>query len=105
MDGIQPYPGPPRTPSLHPQVHPYPVVGAPPAAAVKAPSDYLRALRRRVWAVLAIGVPLSMLGGVVVARLPNVYQAKAQILITPPQFDPVLATLVAKDTGHHEAEK
>ena len=65
----------------------------------KGSSDYLRALRRRTWLVLAIGVTLSVAGAVLVVRLPAVYRATAQISIEPPAYDPVLSTLVSHDMG------
>ncbi len=91
MEGLQAYNGPPRVPNLHTHhVSPKPT---------KAASDYFRAVRRRVWLVLAIAVPLSILGGIWTARQPNVYTVKSQILIEPPSFDPHLAALIAKDSG------
>lgn len=93
MDGIQAYAGATRP---HPQSTP--VFSAAPSAA-KSPADYIRALRRRFWLVLAIGVPLSILGGIWTVRQPNVYMAKTQILIEPPQFDPYLSTLVSQQVG------
>ena len=64
MDGIQPYVAPTRAavPAMSmamPAVDP---------TQVKAPSDYLRAVRRRIWLVLAIGVPLSVLAAVVAMK-------------------------------------
>src|SRR4051794_5313434 len=97
MDGIQPYTGPARPSGL-----PATTVNH---SATKSPSDYLRALRRRVWLVLAIAVPLSIAGAVWIARLPDVYCAKTQILIEPPQFDPYLSTLVTHDVGRRDPEQ
>ena len=56
MDGIQTYAGTarPLVATLHPP-------GASPSA-VKAPSDYLRAIRRRIWLVLAGADKASALG-------------------------------------------
>src|SRR5262245_10861891 len=101
MDGIQPYARSGRVPNLPVTNHAHAV----PQPAVKQPSDYFRALRRRVWMVLAIGVPLTILSGIFVAYQPNVYCAKTQILIQPPEFDPILATLVAKDGGPINGER
>ncbi len=51
MDGtIQGYTGPPRSPQLQ-----NPTASAAPGG--KGPSDYLQALKRRIWFVLAVGVP------------------------------------------------
>ncbi|WP_422930966.1 GumC family protein [Singulisphaera sp. PoT] len=100
MEGLQAYAGPPRPPSLpahnyhHQQQHHHATTKP-----SKAPADYFRAIRRRVWLVLAIAAPLSILGGIWTARQPNVYSVKAQILIQPPTFDPHLSALIAKDSG------
>jgi len=106
MDGIQGYSGPSRTPSpLHAQVI---SMGAPHSGNAhptgKTPSDYLRALRRRFWVVLAIGVPLSVMSGILIAFQPNIYSAQAQIVIEPPHFDPVLSSLVSREVGHQSPE-
>ena len=101
MDGIQPYVSSPPRVSVP---HALPLV----ATVSKSPSDYLRAVRRRVWIILAVGVPLGILGAVWVVRQPNVYRAPAQITIEPPQFDPVLSTLLSHEVGrgdHEAAEK
>src|SRR4051812_11626551 len=98
MDGIQPYARSGRVPSLpvaNPVTHP----------TAKQPSDYFRALRRRVWMVLAIGVPLTILSGIFVAYQPNVYCAKTQILIQAPEFDPILATLGSREGGPINSER
>lgn len=104
MDGIQPYvaPGTPRHaayPGPAPVSHQAHGVGG---SAEKAPSDYVRALRRRAWLVMAIGVPLSVLGALWVVRQQNVYRASAQILIEPPQFDPVLSGLLTTSVGQRD---
>ncbi|WP_406700367.1 polysaccharide biosynthesis tyrosine autokinase [Singulisphaera sp. Ch08] len=97
MDGtIQGYAGPLRSPNLQ--------NASPHSPAGKSASDYLRALRRRVWFVLAIGVPLSILCGIAIAYQPNVYSAKTQIAIEAPQFDPVLSSLVSPTVGHQSHE-
>ncbi len=54
--------------------------------------------------MLAVGVPLAVAGAAWVVRMPNIYRASAQILIEPPQFDPVLSTLLSTSVGHHDAE-
>ena len=96
MDGIQRY-----------AAHPFPAhtQPAPPdPASVKAPSDYLRALRRRFWVVFTIGVPLGVAATVWVLRQPAVYEAEAMVFIEPPQHDPVLAALLSKDVGRRDPE-
>ncbi|MGE3819517.1 MAG: GumC family protein [Isosphaeraceae bacterium] len=97
MDGIQPYH---QGASVNARPVATPVTATPvnPAAA-KTPSDYLRALRRRFWAVLMVAVPLAVAATVWVLRMPAVYQAEAMVLIEPPQIDPVLSTLVSRDVG------
>jgi capsular exopolysaccharide synthesis family protein len=99
MDGTQSFAAPPRLPAV-----PSPSAPVTNPAAAKAPSDYVRALRRRVWLVLAVGVPLSVLAAVWAVRQPPVYRASAQIFIEPPQYDPVLSTLVHHDLGRRDAE-
>jgi capsular exopolysaccharide synthesis family protein len=101
MDGIQPYSAPPRTPAV---AHAAAANPAANPAAVKAPSDYARALRRRVWLVVMVGVPLSVAAAVWAVRQPPVYKAVTQIKIEPPQFDPVVSTLVSEKIGKHDAE-
>ncbi|SIN92059.1 capsular exopolysaccharide family [Singulisphaera sp. GP187] len=97
MDGtIQGYAGPPRSPNFQ--------TAPTQSNAGKSASDYLRALRRRIWFVLAIGVPLSILCGIVIAYQPNVYSAKTQIAIEAPHFDPVLSSLVSPTVGHEAPE-
>jgi succinoglycan biosynthesis transport protein ExoP len=81
MDGIRTYKGYPAPPS--------PLRAAPTSlainpAAVKTTSNYVRALRRRVWAVLALAVPLAIAVSIYVLRLPPVYLAKAEIEIRDP---------------------
>lgn len=97
MDGtIQGYAGPPRSSSTQ---NP-----APHSPAGKSASDYLRALRRRIWFVLAISVPLSILCGIAIAYQPNIYSAKTQIAIVAPEFDPVLSSLVSPTVGNQPHE-
>ena len=62
--------------------------GAPPAvnpAAVKTTSNYLKALKRRFWVVLAVAVPLAITTSILVLRLPPVYVVRAEIEINPPE--------------------
>jgi polysaccharide biosynthesis transport protein len=99
MDGIQHYAAAP----LRPQAVPASIASLNPAV-VKSPSDYLRALRRRIWLVLAVGVPMSVGASVWAVRQAPVYRAVAQIQIEPPQYDPVLSTLVSHEVGRHDPE-
>jgi capsular exopolysaccharide synthesis family protein len=71
-------------------------------AAVKTTSNYVQALRRRFWMVLAVAVPLAIASSILVLRMPSIYQAKAEIKITPPEIEPWLSTLVSHDTGRHD---
>jgi capsular exopolysaccharide synthesis family protein len=95
MDGIQPFTGPPRVPAL--------TAPAPDPTLVKTPADYLRSVRRRVWMILAIGVPLSVIAAVMTVRQPNVYRASAEITIEPPQYDPILSSLVSHEIGGRDS--
>jgi succinoglycan biosynthesis transport protein ExoP len=99
MDEIQSYSPNPAVPS------PLRVAAAPPAinpAVVKTPSNYLKALRRRAWVVLAIAVPLSIVACISILRMPPVYIVKAEIEINAPDYDPALATLVSRDIGRRD---
>ena len=99
MDGIQTFKGYPAPPS--PVRAPLAPLAINPAV-VKTPGNYLRALRRRIWVVLAAAIPLAILGSITVLRLPPVYQVKAEIEINPPEFDPALATLVSHEIGRRD---
>jgi succinoglycan biosynthesis transport protein ExoP len=103
MDGIQPLAGHAAPVLARPvsPAHPWAVAPAPPT---KSAGDYLRALRRRVWLVLMIGLVIGMAGTVWTLRRPNVYRASAQILIVPPQFDAALAGIVPHDVGRLDRE-
>jgi capsular exopolysaccharide synthesis family protein len=98
MDGIQPYVAPARGMSSAP-----PTTAADPTQ-VKTLADYLRAVGRRVWLVLAIGVPLSVLGAIVVVKQRSVYRATAEITIDPPQYDKALSTFLAHDVSAGDSE-
>ena len=64
MDGIVPFRGnfaaPRESASRH--APPMPVAASAPInlAAVKSPADYVRAMRRRVWLILAVAVPMAI---------------------------------------------
>jgi capsular exopolysaccharide synthesis family protein len=102
MDAIQTYRGYPA-PSSPMRAAPAPTHLPANPAAVKATADYLRALRRRFWMVLAIAVPMGLLGCIYALRLPPVYLVKAEIEINVPDYDPVLSTLVAHDLSRRDA--
>ncbi len=98
MDGIQAYKGESGPPStlragaraMAPAINP---------AAVKTTSNYVKAVRRRVWVVLAIAVPLGIAVSLLVLRQPNVYLVRAELEINPPDLDPLFAALLSNDTG------
>ena len=61
-------------------------------------------MQRRIWLILAVGVPLSVLVAVVVMKQKSVYRAMADITIDPPQFDQMLSTLVSHSIGARDPE-
>ena len=101
MDEIQTYKGDaalpgtnrPATSGTLPAVNP---------AAVKSTSNYLKALKRRFWVVLAIAVPMGITTSILVLKQPPVYEAKVEIEIKPPELDQWLPTLVATEGGHRD---
>ncbi len=123
MDGIQPYHGQghgmgmapssghPSYPSQGPgrstgwgsQVHANANAAVDPTQ-VKTVGDYFRALKRRSWMVLAIGMPLSILIAFITVKQKNVYRATAEITIDAPQFDKVLSTLVSHEIGNNDSD-
>lgn len=118
MDGIQPFAGPhPPANPTHVAHHPGPIsagLGHPFAAPIptlpaKTPGDYLRAIRRRTWLVVAVGVLLSVAGTLLVLRMPAIYRATAEITIEPPRYDQALGRIIKADTliqtGSEESEK
>jgi succinoglycan biosynthesis transport protein ExoP len=109
MDGIAPIRGRPPAPGSPPVVHrptaSLPFSGAPwPAGqgVQKTAADYLRALRRRIWLVLTVAVPMSIVASTLALRQPRIYQARAEITIDPPQYNPALSTLVSQEIGRHD---
>ncbi len=102
MDGIQAYKGDAVPPSpSRPSTALAPAATNP--AAVKTTSNYLRALVRRFWVVLAVAVPLAVTTSILVLRQPPVYSAKVEIEIKPPELDQWLTTLVATESGRRDA--
>src|SRR5271157_3643476 len=71
-------------------------------AAVKTPSDYIRAMRRRVWLILAVAVPMAIVTSIWALRQPKIYQARAEVTIDPPEFNPLLSTMVSHEIGRHD---
>ncbi len=103
MDGIQPYAGAPRpaTYTTHsPQAFgfgpPLTHVGTLDAVPSKTPADYLRAIKRRAWLVLAIGVLVSTCGALLVLRMPAVYRTIAEVTIEPPGVDKYLTGIISR---------
>jgi capsular exopolysaccharide synthesis family protein len=104
MDAIQTYRGYPTAPSpMRGASAPSPAHGAVNPAAVKSTADYLRALRRRFWVVLAVAVPMAVLGCIYALRMPPVYLVKGEIEIDVPDYDPTLSTLVSHDLSRRDA--
>ncbi|HEX6280053.1 MAG TPA: polysaccharide biosynthesis tyrosine autokinase, partial [Pyrinomonadaceae bacterium] len=54
--------------------------------------DYWRAIRKRLWLVIAVAVIATTLAAVYMARKPNIYQAKARIQVDLEQMNPDLIT-------------
>ena len=99
MDEIQTY----REPAAPPNpTRPGPTAVIVNPATVKNTSNYLRALRRRFWMVLAVALPLAIGSSIVVLRMPLVYLVKAEIEINPPEVDPVFSTLVSHELGRRD---
>ncbi|HEY2154632.1 MAG TPA: polysaccharide biosynthesis tyrosine autokinase [Isosphaeraceae bacterium] len=106
MDGIQPYAGAPHPAhNTAPSVAPHPAAGPhyatshpSPTLPVKTTGDYLRAIRRKAWLVVAVGVLVSVAGTLVVLRMPAVYRATAEVTIEPPRYDTILGKIMRADT-------
>ncbi len=108
MDGIQAYSAAPA-PRPAPDRRHGPRPGRPPAVrASRLPSDYLGAVRRRIWLVLLVAIPLASAGTLLVLRMPAIYSVTALITIEPPKTDPAIRNLVGSgemivsDTGGSE---
>lgn len=119
MDGIRPQHGPPG--ALNPVSRgpggsamlpggfaPGPFPGrhgaaGPDLAAVKTPAHYLAAARRRVWLILAVAVPMSILASIHALRQPKIYQAKTEIKVEAPHYDHALSTLVSHSASQGDA--
>ena len=59
-------------------------------------------MRRRIWLILAVAVPMAIATSTWALRQPRIYQARAEITIEPPEFNPVLSTLVSHEIGRHD---
>ncbi len=95
MDGIQIQRG-----SVSPARHSGSLEPAPIGPTVaKTTSDYVGALKRKIWLVLGIAIPLAVLSAIMILKMPAVYQAKTEIEIRPPEIDPHLSTLVGHEVG------
>jgi capsular exopolysaccharide synthesis family protein len=101
MDGIQAYREDPGPASTLRHTPPAPPLAVNPAA-LKTTSNYVQALRRRFWLVLAVAVPLAVATSIMALKLPPIYQARAEIEINPPEIDPHLSTLVAHEIGRRD---
>jgi polysaccharide biosynthesis transport protein len=102
VDGIQAYKGDAAPPSTSRP----PIAGVPPLvnpAAVKSTSNYLTALKRRFWVVLAVAIPMAITTSILALKQPPVYVVRAEIEINAPDVDPWLSTLVATEGGRREA--
>jgi polysaccharide biosynthesis transport protein len=102
VDGIQAYNGDAAPPSTSRPT----ITAAPPAvnpAAVKSTSNYLTALKRRFWVVLAVAIPMAITTSILALKQPAVYVVRAEIEINAPDPDPWLSTLVATEGGRREA--
>lgn len=107
MDGIVPFRDHPAASAPSPGVNRHTPMAIPTSlsinpAAVKTPSDYIRAMRRRIWLILAVGVPMAIATSIWSLRQPKIYQARAEVTIEPPEFNPVLSTLVSHEIGRHD---
>ncbi|WP_435022151.1 GumC family protein [Tundrisphaera sp. TA3] len=92
MDGLQSLDKAPRP--IVATIHPQPISALP----AKSPSDYIQALRRRIWMVLLVAVPVATAGTLLILRMTPVYSVSAQIVIEPPRIDPKVSGIV----GHGE---
>jgi succinoglycan biosynthesis transport protein ExoP len=101
MDGIQPYAGghypaaqPPTAQPTYNLTYPHPHAGPAHALPAKGAGDYLRAIKRRAWLVVAVGVLVSVAGALFVLRMPAVYRVTAEVTIEPPKYDQFLSGML-----------
>lgn len=69
----------------------------------RPPLRPLKAIRRKFWPALAFATLLVIASSIVVVRLPDEYTASAEIKITPPQYNPVVAAMFGADARLREA--
>jgi polysaccharide biosynthesis transport protein len=55
-------------------------------------SDYWRAIRKRLWLVIGIVILFTTLTAIYIARVPDVYEAKARVQVDQEQVNPDLET-------------
>lgn len=103
MDGLVPYAsGPMMRPSTAPlTAHAHAAhyaVGHPPAEIhdplAKTPADYLRAIKKRFWVILALAVPIIVVATLYVLRMPAVYSVMAEVVIEPPHPNASVISIV-----------
>ena len=87
----QAYPASPIVATVHNPGGQHP---GPNAAAIKLPTDYLQAIRRRIWLVLLVALPIASVGTLLVLRLPPIYSVTAVITVEPPKTDPAIRNLI-----------
>ncbi len=71
----------------------------------KSASDYIRAVRQRIWLVLIVAVPVGVIGTILILRMAPVYQARGTLTIEPPSQDPIVAGLIATDYHPQDGEE
>jgi len=59
-------------------------------------------MRRRIWLVLLVALPLAIASSIWALRQPRIYQAVAEVTIDAPEYDPMLSTLVSHEIGRHD---
>lgn len=69
-------------------------LGMPSGPPAKTTADYLRAVRKRAWLVLAIALLVIPPGAIQVLKQPDRYRVFARIRLEPPHFDERVATIL-----------
>jgi polysaccharide biosynthesis transport protein len=100
-----PHSGAPAPAHARAVITPHVVSGAHPTLPPKSASDFLRALKRRIWLVLIVAILVGGAGTFWVVRQQDVFRATAQILIEPPRFDAAVAGLLPTGSNGHIDEK
>ena len=101
MDGIVPFRDHPAASVASPSINRNASMAVPTSvpinlAAVKTTSDYLKAMRRRIWLILAVAVPMAIATSIWILRLPRIYRARSRdhdraTRVQPGPFDPGIA--------------